>query len=252
MRQKVNAIINGHEILKVLANQQHALGVTEVSKMTGISPSSCFNILKTLVDLGLASFNVETKRYKLGFAIFELARQGMSHKPLLMAVQPYLVTLAEKFQASFGLWSIDSRYRAVLIAISQNSIAHNIQLQIGTRQPIAAGATGRAILSRNDVSYLNNSPWLNSQFQKVIWQGEITLNDYREQVIQAKKVGYAVDKDQYFEGMSAISSVFEERNTGRLHAITAVLYSAGLENQVIESVGQELKLIAKELSKLEY
>ena len=70
MTQKVNAIANGYAILKLLATQAVEHGVTDISKSTGISPSSCFNILRTLVDLDLAEFDEKTKGYSLGPGIF--------------------------------------------------------------------------------------------------------------------------------------------------------------------------------------
>ena len=63
MTQKVNAIANGYSILKLLAAQTSAQGVTTIAKSTGISPSSSFNILRTLVDLELAEFDDKTKGY---------------------------------------------------------------------------------------------------------------------------------------------------------------------------------------------
>lgn len=248
MSQKVNAIANGYEILKSLSNQNADQGVTEIAKVTGISPSSCFNILRTLVDLGLADFDENTKGYSLGLGIFELARNGLSHNPILVAAQPSLITLAQRHNATLGLWDIDGDNESELIAMGENSSPARLHLRIGSRQPIAAGSSGRAALSM----YPENIPWMKSRFAEVEWQGSINFNEYLADIKAAREAGYAVDRDKFYLGISTVSAGFDEPKTGRKYCLTAVLLSGAHDADSIIAVGCDLKSTAVKLSNIDY
>ena len=244
MTQKVNAIANGYSILKLLAAQTSAQGVTTIAKSTGISPSSSFNILRTLVDLELAEFDDKTKGYSLGPGIFELARTGLSHDTLVSAAQPLLIALAQKHNATFSLWDIVDQREAVLVTMGENSSPARLSLQIGSRQPVGAGATGRANLSMQE----QDTAWLNSKFTEVNWQGSITFKEYLTDLKQAQKTGYAVDRDKYYLGISTVSAAFDQAKTGQRYCLTGVLLSGAHDNSSINKVGRDLKSAAQRLA----
>ena len=244
MTQKVNAIANGYAILKLLATQAVEHGVTDISKSTGISPSSCFNILRTLVDLELAEFDEKTKGYSLGPGIFELARNGLTHDTIVAAAQPALIALAQKHNATFSLWDIVNQSEAVLIAMGENSSPARLSLQIGSRQPIAAGATGRSNLSMNE----DDARWLKSKFSEVHWQGSISFDEYLEDINRAREVGYAIDRDKYYLGISTVSAAFDHAKTGQRYCLTAVLLSGAHDAESIKQVGSDLKSAALKLT----
>lgn len=244
MTQKVNAIANGYAILKLLAVQEAAQGVTDIAKSTGISPSSCFNILRTLVDLNLATFDDKTKGYSLGPGIFELARDGMSHDTIVAAAQPVLLALAQKHNATFSLWEILNNDEAALIAMGENSSPARLSLQIGSRQPIGAGSTGRANLSMHK----ENTAWLKTKFSEVNWEGPITFEEYLNDINKARENGFAVDRDKYYLGISTVSTAFDESKTGRRYCLTAVLLSGAHNAESIDLVGQVLQSAASKLA----
>ncbi len=244
MKQKVNAIANGHAILKLLANQSTSLGVTSIAKETGISPSSSFNILRTLVNLNLAIFDEKTKRYALGPEIFELARSGLSHDTMLATAQPMLTEMAQKHNATLGLWDIGDQNEAVLIAMGENSSPARLSLRIGSSQPIGAGATGKANLSMED----HDKAWLKSRFEEVDWQGNLAFEDYLTDIDLARKNGYAIDQDNYYLGISTVSAAFDQAKTARRYCLTGVLLSGAHDAKSIDKVGRDLKSAALKLA----
>src|SRR3546814_7451575 len=58
----VRSITSAFEILHYLAANP-SQGVTSIARAVEMSPSSCFNILRTLAHEGLISFNPQTKKY---------------------------------------------------------------------------------------------------------------------------------------------------------------------------------------------
>ncbi|MDG7115625.1 helix-turn-helix domain-containing protein, partial [Streptococcus pneumoniae] len=89
----VGAVAHAIRILRHLAGATAPLGVAAVARGTGISPSTCFNILRTLARARFVAFNDSDKTYSLGLAVAELAAGliGVSHAEL---IRPELERLA--------------------------------------------------------------------------------------------------------------------------------------------------------------
>ena len=77
MGVKVNSVAHALAILRRLATSDHPEGVNAIARKVGISPSSCFNILKTLAAEDFARFDVVDKTYTLGAGAIDLAVAGV-------------------------------------------------------------------------------------------------------------------------------------------------------------------------------
>ena len=128
--------------------------------------------------------------------------------------------------------------------MGENSSPARLSLQIGSRQPVGAGATGRANLSMQE----QDTAWLKSKFAEVNWQGSITFKEYLTDLRRAQKTGYAVDRDKYYLGISTVSAAFDQVKTGQRYCLTGVLLSGAHNNTSINEVGRDLKSAAQTLA----
>ena len=83
-QRDVGAVIHAIRILQHLSAATAPLGVAAVARGTGISPSTCFNILRTLTRARFVAFREQDKTYSLGLGVAELAAGflGISHAEL--------------------------------------------------------------------------------------------------------------------------------------------------------------------------
>ena len=73
LTRPVGALVHALRILRHLAAQGTAEGVTTIARATGVNGSTCYNILRTLVAEGVVIFDPATKTYRLGLGLVELA-----------------------------------------------------------------------------------------------------------------------------------------------------------------------------------
>ena len=85
----VGAVVNAIQILRHLAHADGPQGVAAIARATGISPSSAFNILRTLSNERLTSFDDAGKTYQLGLGLSELA-VGFVGRSYADLIQPEL------------------------------------------------------------------------------------------------------------------------------------------------------------------
>src|SRR5687767_6347713 len=105
-RSKAPAITHAAAILRFLVEQPHPPTLTTISRAVAVSPSSCLNILRTLLAEKFVSFDPDTKTYSMGSAIAGLARRAMDPENTLRLARTPLRKLAREFDATAGLWSV--------------------------------------------------------------------------------------------------------------------------------------------------
>ena len=70
----VGALVNGLAVLRYLQKARAGVRVTQVARDLGLNPSTCFNLLRTLVHEGLAGFDPISKTYVISIGVVSLAQ----------------------------------------------------------------------------------------------------------------------------------------------------------------------------------
>src|SRR3546814_1492814 len=104
-QRDVGAVVHAMRILRHLAGTPSSQGVAAVARGTGISPSTCFGILRTMARAGFVSFREADKTYRLGLAVAELA-VGMIGSSHLDLIRPEIERVALNQGMLIALWRI--------------------------------------------------------------------------------------------------------------------------------------------------
>ena len=240
----VPSITQAGAILRLLGQATEPLGLSAIAKRLEISPSSCFNILKTLVEEDFATFNSTTKRYTIGLGVVQLARQALSRDAVVLAARPILQRLAEDMDAAVALWRVTGKERLTLVTLSEGESAARIHMAVGQRQPIGAGAAGRAILGARPISEAE----LRKAFDTVRWQGALDFLTYRDEVAAVRRQGYALDIDQMFQGITTLSAPIAKTEGGADYCLSISLFSRRHDSQGLGLMGEKLSQEAAEIA----
>ena len=73
---RIQALARASAIIDVIATgEEGGVGLTVISRATSLNKTTAFNLLASLVALGLVEQDAQTKRYRLGLRCLELGRQ---------------------------------------------------------------------------------------------------------------------------------------------------------------------------------
>lgn len=239
----VGAVVNAIQILRHLANAESAEGVAAIARATGISPSTTFNILRTLSNEQLTSFDNEAKTYRLGLGLSELAVSfvGRSYADL---IQPELERLSTTHQILITLWQVTDDAHIRVIAVSAPSVAH-VNVALGSRLPELVGAAGRCI------SGLRQLPddELRRRLTRVRWENPPSFEEYRNDAATALELGWAIDQDHLYRGVSMVASAITDHDRQPRFVISGIGISAQHERAELEQVGASLHEAARFISR---
>lgn len=231
----VGAVVNAIQILRHLAHAEAPEGVAAIARATGISPSSAFNILRTLHNEQLASFDNETKTYQLGLGLSELAVSfiGRSYADL---IQPELERLSLAHRILVALWQVTDDAHIRVIARSEPQIAH-VNVAMGTRLPELVGAAGRCIAGLRQLP----EDELRRRLSRVRWENPPAFEQYQADAHEALERGWAMDQDHLYRGVSMVASAVTDRDRQPRFIISAVGISAQHRRDELESIGSSLR-----------
>lgn len=242
-RAPVGSVVQAVAVLRYLAANRAGGGVTAIARAVGIGPSSCFNVLKTLVAEDLVAFDRITKVYTLGLGTIDLARQALSRDAVVEAAAAPMAELADYHDAAIGLWRLAPRERLVLVVLAESEAATRIHMVVGQRQPAAAGATGRAVLATRGL----DDAAIRTAYAGLRWQNAPGEENYLAQVRAAERLGYATDIDQINRGIATVGAVVTDRQ-GKVRFVLSASTFAG--RVPMAAIGRDLRDAAAKLSRI--
>lgn len=239
-RQPVGSVVQAIAILRHLGSLSRGEGVTAIARAVQIGPSSCFNVLKTLVGEDLVTFDDDDKTYTLGLGTIDIARRALGRDAIVQAAEAAMRALAMRHDAAVALWRLAPRERLVLVALSESDAATRIHMVVGQRQPAAAGATGRAVIAArgpDDAAII-------AAHADLRWQNAPKPAEYLAQVRAAQAAGWALDIDQINRGISTVAAVIADAEGMPRFVLSASMFTGRDSVDALATVGAETRAAA--------
>ncbi|NYI23627.1 IclR family transcriptional regulator [Sphingobium indicum] len=234
----VGSVVNAIAILRHLAGSAPQ-GVNGIARAVGISPSSCFNILKTLVAEEFVEFDSRTKLYGIGMAPYRLFAPNEDIATWRAGVIEQLEILAREFSVSGGLWQVRAG-RLVLLEAVDSALSTRIHMSVGQRLPLHIGAMGRCIAAHQKLPRAETS----RAIEELRWQDPPTVDRFMEDMELAKANGWAVDEGNFLRGVTTVASVIPDRKGDIRFCVTMTMFSGQYDGQTIRSIGTRLSTLA--------
>jgi DNA-binding IclR family transcriptional regulator len=230
------------QILKLISDAEQGMRLSEISKGLKISKSTVHGIASALEQLGAIGRDPLTKRYTLGFTLFELGRAAFSRIDLKDMARPVMEDLMERGQESVFL-GIKNGEHVTILDIVETRHDLKITASIGMRIPLLAGAVGKAFLSsmpETQAIELIRASGIHKFTEKTITDPEQYLQEIRTVRIN----GYATDDEEYISGVRAVASVIPRKDQPH-SAIWVVGFKPSMNDDKMKFLIQETKKAAE-------
>jgi len=245
---KVPSVSHAIAILRFLNTASEAHGVNAIAREMALSPSTCFNLLKTLQLEELIDFDQASKKYSLGLGLTEFTRSAGRRSDVIISAKGLMDSLSDQYNISCGLWRVTASDRLVLVAITESDASTRIHSEIGQRQPLLGGVAGKAYAASNALSRNHYK----EQFKSIRWQNTYTLKRYVDDIEQAKLRGWAFDDAYYIRGISSVGAVVNDAEGETTFCLTASMFSGQYQAKEIEKIGADVLMSAQKISRSVY
>ncbi|MBN2286635.1 MAG: IclR family transcriptional regulator [Tissierellales bacterium] len=221
------------------------LGVTEISKMTGLHKSTAFNLITTLEKSGILTKSVHSGKYLLGMELFRLGT--MVNSSLRNMCRPYLEKLVDTYSETVNLVA---RNDQLIIYIEKVESPHSMRISTkeGQRLPLHVTAAGKAIIStlpEEEIEEIMNC----TTYAKYTIHSVLSREELMIQIQLAKENGYAEDIQELENELTCVAAPIRDFKGIANYAISVSGPSSRMTKEVRRKIGMTLVQYTDELSK---
>jgi DNA-binding IclR family transcriptional regulator len=242
-RSLAPAVDNAFCILDCLGRHPGGIGLSDIARELGISKSSCFNILTTMLRIGAVERRGTSVTWHLGPKLVELGtatRRGYSGRA---AVRSELQALAdvEKLVCVVGQVLGGHAGIVVLDRVYPHSPGEWVNVPIGEVYPISVPAMGRAVLAAYD----------EEEAREILARSKVPKDKHAELLASlgvVRSAGYSLAQSEYKKGIHAVATLVPNFKADPSLAICLVGNEADLPPARLTRLGDTLKRTAREVA----
>ena len=236
---RINTVSSTISILRKLSDSKRPMGVNAIARSLGLTPSSCFNIMKTLASEGMVDFESDTKLYSISSGFIAIARNALDPEGALDLIRPRLEKLADDWRMTAGFWRLQNN-RIILVGYVAGARTMRIQMIVGQRLPSLIGAVGRCIAASTGLGKQE----LSAHFDELHWELPPTFEEYLAGVRWAGENGWGIDRDHFVKGVTTIATPLPRRDGAIRYCLSATMFSGQHKEVDVAHIAKELQKIA--------
>jgi len=180
-----------------------AMSFTEIVDGLGVPKSSAHALLRTMQDRKYISIDAQSKEYRLGNRIWELAQAHHGIEDLRTLMKPLMVRLMERTEETVQLARLDG-VEAIYLELAESPHPVKLTSRPGARLPAHTSAIGKALLAGLEpgevAERLGTEP--------LVQLTEHTISDPNElldELGRVRKAGYSVDDEEFAVGLRCLA-----------------------------------------------
>lgn len=241
----VKPVSNAIRILRYLSQTAAPERAADIARHLQINPSTCFNILRTLVAEEVVEFNPVFKMYTVGLGLAKLANQVMTQGQRIELARPVMEDLAARYQVTMTLWRRMGLDRIVLVSSVVSPAALRIDMPPGQRLPLLMGASGRLFIGQLGWSEEETR----KEFEGIHWSRPLSFDTYWREVNRARKRGWAQDDGYFSNGILAIAAPVYDPSGRIAFTLSAVIIRGHYDDDGLYAIGEALRAAGTALTK---
>jgi IclR family acetate operon transcriptional repressor len=249
-RYRVQSVERAFTLLEALAEAgPDGMTLTELSRVLGVSKSSAYAILDTMLARGFVGDSGAgmRRRYRLGMALARLGDVVVSQIALRDVAMPVLRALTDETGLTSRVAVLDELYAVVIGRVDAHQSAVRFAANLGKREHLHSSAVGKAMLatmSDPDVLEIVAATQLPAKTVHTIVDAPTLLRD----LATVRRRGYAVDDEEDTEGVFCVGAAVIDHSGECVGAVSATGLKLGLPPWQIEQLGQTVRDHALRLS----
>jgi IclR family KDG regulon transcriptional repressor len=239
--KRVPALDKCFAILGLMVRIKRPMGISDMSNALGYHKSTVFNMVHTLVDLGVLE-NGSDGKFRFGPQLYSLGKAAGGGSELVSTIRPYLEEIGEKTRLSAFL-GICSGNRAIIMDKVDSPTDIKVSSEAGMAIPLFAGAGGKVLLSQLSDTELDNFLSEN-KLEKFTSVSCASKKKYKEMIKRTQREGFALDDEEYIEGVRAFAVPLHLHREN----LKAAIWVVGLKSQIKDGALPAFKTMLKDIA----
>ncbi len=241
------AALRAIRLLKLFTPRRAEMSLLEISSRAGLNKSTAHRLLQALASEGMIERDEASGSYRLGAGLMALGVQALSSSDLRIRVRPMLKRLARD---SGETATLEVPIDDTMLILDEVAGSHFVGAagNVGTRWPLHATSTGKALIA-HDERILNR---LSGDLESLTANTIVRRVDLEKQLGAIRRRGFAESVDELEDGFSGVGTVIR----GGLGEVLGTLSICGPTQRMTNArrahLGESLRIAAAHLQPLHH
>lgn len=200
----INSLARGLDILRILAQADGPLGVTDLGDQLRVDPSTAYRLVATLETQGLVRQEPDSKKYSVGYGVLELANAVLQRLNIVSLAEPLLGEITNATGESTHVAVLEGP-RAVFVARRSGAGILRVETTVGSSEPAYCTAVGKALLLEHSPSELA-ALFGREGLERFTPQTITTIEDLSSELERMRRLGYAFDDEELHVGVRCVAA----------------------------------------------
>jgi len=208
----VKSVVKVLDILEHLGSSQSAIGLSDLSRATGLSVSTAFRLLQTLMVRGYVEQEKANRTYFLGPRIFQMGSAYLRGSDLAAIARPHLEALRDEVGETAYLVTF-SQGEIVQLCKADGKQAVSAAIRPMVREPAYCTATGKVLLSALSPDEFE-SYLLTVEMQSFTLRTLTSKTELRREIRTVREKGFALDLEEFVPNLCCVAIPVPDHNGG--------------------------------------
>jgi len=242
----VQSVDRALEIIDILEDEPQGLGVTPLSKKMGVSKSTIYRLLSSLLNKEYVRQNEETQKYHLGLRLMQLGQTVTNQIDIRQVAAPVMERLVRDTGETVHLVVQDGN-EIVYIDKIESQATIRMFSNIGKRAPMHCTGVGKAILSNLSDEEIDNIIKENG-LEKFTNNTIIDPQKLKEHLKEVQMLGYSIDDEEHEMGIKCAASPILNFKGEVIAGISVAGPIMRINDNKIQHMAKEVLKASKEIS----
>jgi DNA-binding IclR family transcriptional regulator len=243
-KYQVRSVHRALSLLRAFLAHDGELSAAELSKETGLDPTTVFRLLVTLEAQGFVEINHATAKYRPGVVLLELGSRFLKNNDIRSRSIGHLERLRDEFGETVHLTILDGNEVVYLEKLAGLHPIGFMSSRVGDRNPAHCTGVGKALLAYLSDEELSRR-YPNGRLKRYTDQTITDLEELRAELQRVRSRGYAVDQEEHEAGVKCVAvPTFDHKGiaaaisvSGPVDRMDDHLANDDLTNVLIEAAG---------------
>jgi IclR family transcriptional regulator, KDG regulon repressor len=197
-------LLKGLAVLEAVADMQgEARIIDDVAARVGLSRSNTHRTLQTLMHAGYVEHDGANGGYRATMKMFALGVRQLGQLDIRKIAPPHMASLARETGETVHLSVLDGMDVIYIDKIDSIQPIRAYSM-VGGRAPAHAVATGKALLSAQDLEFIDRLPARLPRYTSSTIADRTSL---KHELAKSARIGFAVNRGEWRDGVGGLASV---------------------------------------------
>ncbi len=241
----VQAVDRALALLEALAGDSVELGLSELSELVGLHPSTTHRLLTTLIYRGYVQKDASNRKYRLGMKVLEISRRLDIVSTLRAAASDLIHQLANEVGETVNLVIADG-LEGVIVDRAESQANLRYSASIGSRLELNCTGAGKMLLA-----YMRESEveaYIRRGLKPSTPNTIVDRLQLLKELQQIRASGISIDNEEHEIGLRCVAVPIRDSLGGILGSISVSGPTSRMTPQRLAELGDLMKRVADAIS----